>query len=92
MLSSLPATPSSTILSSSLGRDSTPITRPNFRDSRPISVPYAGKIENFDERGLIKRTDSPRTKVGEKPMVEDQCWGCEKRVYAAEQVFAVNHK
>jgi hypothetical protein len=23
---------------------------------------------------------------------EEMCWGCEKRVYAAEQVFAVNHK
>ena len=70
---------------------STPITRPNFRDARPISVPYAGKRESFDARGLIRREDSPRIKVGEKVVLGDEnCWGCEKRVYAAEQVSSVD--
>jgi hypothetical protein len=84
--SSLPLTPELP-----LNRDpSTPITRPNFRDPRPISVPYAGKRESFDARGLIRREDSPRIKVGEKVVLGDEnCWGCEKRVYAAEQVRSV---
>ena len=65
----------------------TPITRPNFQDARPISVPYSGKKGSFDERGLLKRGESPRIKVGEKvSMGEEHCWGCEKRVYVAEQV------
>jgi hypothetical protein len=35
----------------------------------------------------MRRGDSPRSKIGEKVVVgEEQCWGCEKRVYAAEQV------
>jgi hypothetical protein len=65
-------------------------------------------VESFDERGLIRRGDSPRIKIGEKVVLgEELCWGCEKRVYAAEQVsghiecthhradsqvFAVGHK
>ena len=86
LTSSLPVTPDTHAT-----RDpSTPITRPNFRDARPISVPYAGKVENFDERGLIRRGDSPRIKIGEKVVLgEELCWGCEKRVYAAEQVSPV---
>ena len=80
--SSVPVTPEYTT------RDPcTPITRPNFQDPRPISVPYAGKRENFDDRGLLRRGDSPRTKVGERVVMgEEMCWGCEKRVYNAEQV------
>ena len=67
--------------------DGTPITRPDFRSSRPISVPYAGGPNALDDRGLLKSTNSPRAKVGERPPIgEDMCWGCEKRVYAAEQV------
>ncbi|ORX36126.1 hypothetical protein BD324DRAFT_525488 [Kockovaella imperatae] len=97
--SSVPATPD-------YPRDPcTPITRPNFQDARPISVPYSGKRENLDERGLLRRGDSPRIKVGEKVNMGDEfCWGCEKRVYIAEQVreplldmtdeqiFALGHK
>jgi hypothetical protein len=52
-------------------------------------VPYAGKLESFDERGLIRRNDSPRSKVGEKVLSDDMCWSCERRVYAAEQVRSV---
>ncbi|EIW68553.1 cysteine and glycine-rich protein [Tremella mesenterica] len=73
--------------------DGTPITRPDFRSSRPISVPYAGGPKALDDRGLLRQGNSPRAKWGEKPLVgEEVCWGCEKRVYAAEQVFAVGHK
>jgi len=47
-------------------------------------------VESFDERGLIRRGDSPRIKIGEKVVLgEELCWGCEKRVYAAEQVSMV---
>ncbi len=46
----------------------------------------------MDERGLLRKADSPRSKVGEIVALDDRCWGCEKRVYAAEQVFAVGHK
>jgi len=77
----------------SLSNDSdTEITRPNFRQDRPISVPFAGGTKALDERGLLRRGDSPRSKVGERLEMDDKCWGCEKRVYAAEQVFAVSHK
>lgn len=68
---------------------STEITRPNFRAERPISVPYAGGVKALDERGMLMRGNSPRSKVGERMSVgEDTCWGCTKRVYAAEQVSA----
>ena len=73
--------------SPSMREDGTPITRPDFRSSRPISVPYAGGPNALDDRGLLRSTNSPRAKVGERPPIgEDMCWGCEKRVYAAEQV------
>lgn len=72
--------------------DGTPITRPDFRAGRPISVPFAGRQENLDDRGLLRRTESPRSKVGERLVAEDHCWGCEKRVYAAEQVLAIGRK
>ncbi|ORY24865.1 hypothetical protein BCR39DRAFT_545591 [Naematelia encephala] len=94
-LSRIPQTPELALSSqASTPRDpTTPITRPNFRDPRPIAVPYAGRAEALDERGLLRRGDSPRSKVGEKVVLgEELCWGCEKRVYAAEQVFAVGHK
>lgn len=71
---------------------STPITRPDFRSSRPISVPYAGGAKALDERGLLRRAESPRSKVGEKIVGEDVCEGCAKRVYAAEQVNAIGAK
>lgn len=73
---------------------SVPITKPDFRSSRPISVPYAGGSKALDERGLLKRADSPRSKVGEKigGVGEDVCNGCGKRVYAAEQVNAIGEK
>ncbi|KAK8846578.1 hypothetical protein IAR55_005664 [Kwoniella newhampshirensis] len=71
---------------------STPITRPNFRDARPISVPFAGGSKALDDRGLLRRGESPRSKVGERVGGDDTCWGCEKRVYMAEQVFSVGHK
>ncbi|WOO77504.1 Cysteine-rich protein 2 [Vanrija pseudolonga] len=65
-------------------RPSTPeqITRVNFRSVRPIpsGVSASG------------RTDSPRSKVGERPGFEDRCPACEKRVYAAEQVQAIGKK
>jgi hypothetical protein len=70
----------------------TPITRPNFRSSRPISVPFAGGTKALDERGLLRRGESPRSKVGERIMAEDTCEGCGKRVYAAEQVNAIGSK
>ncbi|WVQ76600.1 hypothetical protein IAR50_006272 [Cryptococcus sp. DSM 104548] len=71
---------------------STPVTRPNFRDPRPISVPFAGGPRALDERGLLKAGSSPRTKVGMSVGGDDLCGGCEKRVYAAEQVISVGHK
>jgi hypothetical protein len=71
---------------------STPITRPNFRDARPISVPFAGGAAALDERGLLRRGESPRTKVGERVVGDEMCNGCGKRVYAAEQVFAIGQK
>jgi hypothetical protein len=71
---------------------STPITRPDFRSSRPISVPFAGGRKALDERGLLRRAESPRSKVGEKIIGEDLCEGCGKRVYAAEQVNAIGSK
>ncbi|ODN88480.1 cysteine and glycine-rich protein [Cryptococcus wingfieldii CBS 7118] len=71
---------------------STPITRPNFRDQRPISIPYAGGARALDDRGLLKKGSSPRTKVGISVAGDDLCGGCEKRVYAAEQVISVGHK
>lgn len=73
---------------------SVPITKPDFRSQRPISVPYAGGSKALDERGLLKRADSPRSKVGEKlgGVGEDVCKGCGKRVYAAEQVNAIGEK
>ncbi|WVQ83874.1 hypothetical protein IAT38_006018 [Cryptococcus sp. DSM 104549] len=71
---------------------STPITRPNFREARPISVPYAGGVKALDERGLLRKGESPRSKVGERVLGDDMCMGCEKRVYAAEQVFSIGHK
>lgn len=70
----------------------TPITRPDFRSSRPISVPFAGGTKALDERGLLRRAESPRSKVGEKIMGEEACEGCRKRVYAAEQVNAIGAK
>jgi hypothetical protein len=62
-------------------------TRPNFRAERPISIPYAGGAKALDDRGMLTRGASPRSKVGEKfGGGDDQCQGCGKRVYAAEQV------
>lgn len=72
--------------------DGTPITRPDFRSSRPISVPFSGRPADLDDRGLLRRNESPRSKVGERLVADDHCWGCEKRVYAAEQVLAIGHK
>ncbi|WVR04265.1 hypothetical protein IAU60_001265 [Kwoniella sp. DSM 27419] len=71
---------------------STPITRPNFRDARPISVPFAGGSKALDDRGLLKRAESPRSKVGERVGGEEMCHACGKRVYAAEQVYSIGSK
>lgn len=57
------------------------MTRVNFRSPRPIP-------SGVSQAGI----GSPRAKVGAKPGFEDRCRGCEKRVYAAEQVFAIGHK
>lgn len=70
----------------------TPITRPNFRDPRPISVPFAGGAKALDERGLLRRAESPRSKVGDVVRTGEECQGCGKRVYAAEVVHAIGHK
>nr|ODO00952.1 cysteine and glycine-rich protein [Cryptococcus depauperatus CBS 7855] len=70
----------------------TPVTRPNFREQRPISVPFAGDTGALDDRGLIKKGDGPRSKVGERIVGNDLCGSCEKRVYAAEQVFSIGLK
>ena len=70
----------------------TPITRPNFRDPRPISVPFAGGTKALDERGLLRRAESPRSKVGDVVRTGEECQGCGKRVYAAEVVHAIGHK
>ncbi|WVN88830.1 uncharacterized protein L203_104044 [Cryptococcus depauperatus CBS 7841] len=70
----------------------TPVTRPNFREQRPISVPFAGDTGALDDRGLIKKGDGPRSKVGERVVGNDLCGSCEKRVYAAEQVFSIGLK
>ena len=87
------STPTHESRSVELPDPSTPISRPNFRADRPITVPYAGRAEALDDRGLLRRGDSPRSKVGERPLIgEEMCWGCEKKVYAAEQVHAVSHK
>ncbi|OWT38808.1 cysteine and glycine-rich protein [Cryptococcus neoformans] len=69
-----------------------PITKPNFREQRPISVPFAGGTKALDDRGLLKKGESPRSKVGGRIIGHDMCGGCGKRVYAAEQVFSVGHK
>ncbi|WWD08153.1 hypothetical protein V865_006264 [Kwoniella europaea PYCC6329] len=71
---------------------SVPITRPNFRDARPISVPFAGGSKALDDRGLLRRGDSPRSKVGTRVEGDDACKGCGKRVYAAEQVYSIGSK
>jgi hypothetical protein len=56
-------------------------------------MPYAGGVKALDERGMLTRGNSPRSKVGEKMHMGDElCRGCEKRVYAAEQVFAIHHR
>ena len=69
------------------------VTRPNFRSERPISVPFAGSPARvLDDRGLLRRGDSPRSKVGERVLLPDDCWGCGARVYAAEQVYSIGHK
>lgn len=65
-----------------------PITKPNFREQRPISVPFAGGAKALDDRGLLKKGESPRSKVGGRIIGDDMCGGCGKRVYAAEQVSA----
>ncbi len=93
-LSKPPSTPEMPVYRGTGSPDpSTSTTRPNFRADRPITIPYAGRAEALDDRGLSRRGDSSWSKVGERPMVgEEMCCGCEKRVYAAEQVFAVNHK
>ena len=68
-------------------------TRPNFRAERPISIPYAGGAKALDDRGMLTRGASPRSKVGEKfGGGDDQCQGCGKRVYAAEQVSDPYHR
>nr|XP_019047676.1 cysteine and glycine-rich protein [Kwoniella bestiolae CBS 10118]OCF26606.1 cysteine and glycine-rich protein [Kwoniella bestiolae CBS 10118] len=71
---------------------SIPITRPNFRDARPISVPFAGGSKALDDRGLLRRGESPRSKVGTRVEGDDACRGCGKRVYAAEQVYSIGSK
>ncbi|KAL7423364.1 hypothetical protein Q5752_002667 [Cryptotrichosporon argae] len=68
------------------------VTRPDFRSERPIAVPYAGGAGALDERGLLRQGQSPRSKVGEKVVVEDACAGCGRRVYQAEQVMAIQQK
>lgn len=68
--------------------------RPNFRNERPIpaGVSAVAAAGGLSDRGLLRRTDSPRSKVGTRPDFEDRCAGCEKRVYAAEQVVAIGNK
>jgi hypothetical protein len=108
--SDLPSVSTPTPLSvrrESHGMEDVEFTRPNFRAERPISIPYAGGAKALDDRGMLTRGASPRSKVGEKfGGGDDQCQGCGKRVYAAEQVchfskrihadelqvFAINHK
>lgn len=69
------------------GNEDVEFTRPNFRAERPISVPYAGGAKALDDRGMLARGASPRSKVGDKfGGGDDKCQGCSKRVYAAEQV------
>ncbi|OCF33998.1 cysteine and glycine-rich protein [Kwoniella heveanensis CBS 569] len=70
----------------------TPITRPNFRDARPISVPYAGGAKALDDRGLLRKGESPRSKVGDRIAGDELCHGCDKRVYAAELVYSIGYK
>jgi hypothetical protein len=75
----IPARPSSD--------DEPEITRVNFRAERPMPSGVSPAIAS----GLATR-DSPRSKAGVSPGFEDRCKGCEKRVYAAEQVFAIGQK
>ena len=88
--SDLPSVATPTPLSvrrESHGMEDVEFTRPNFRAERPISIPYAGGAKALDDRGMLTRGASPRSKVGEKfGGGDDQCQGCGKRVYAAEQV------
>jgi hypothetical protein len=94
----LPQTPDKPVSSSMSTEISSPTvtdpdtsyTRPDFRSDRPIAIPYAGGPKALDERGLLRRGDSPRSKVGQRPEGgEDCCWGCERKVYAAEQVCGI---
>ncbi|KLT46226.1 hypothetical protein CC85DRAFT_239152 [Cutaneotrichosporon oleaginosum] len=63
------------------------VMRVNFRAERPMPSGVSPAIAS----GLATR-DSPRSKAGVNPGFEDRCKGCEKRVYAAEQVFAIGQK
>lgn len=67
--------------------DEPEVTRVNFRAERPMPSGVSSAIAS----GLASK-DSPRSKVGVAPGYEDRCQGCGKRVYAAEQVFAIGHK
>ncbi|BEJ17124.1 hypothetical protein CspHIS471_0605250 [Cutaneotrichosporon sp. HIS471] len=67
--------------------DEPEVTRVNFRAERPMPSGVSPAIAS----GLATR-ESPRSKVGVSPGFEDRCKGCEKRVYAAEQVFAIGQK
>ncbi|GMK57394.1 hypothetical protein CspeluHIS016_0402280 [Cutaneotrichosporon spelunceum] len=63
------------------------VTRVNFRAERPMPSGVSPAIAS----GIASR-NSPRSKAGVSPGFEDRCKGCEKRVYAAEQVFAIGQK
>lgn len=83
-----PPVPARPLPASTADTDDVPeVTRVNFRAERPMPTGVSSAIAS----GLTSK-DSPRSKVGVSPGFEDRCQGCEKRVYAAEQVFAMGHK
>jgi hypothetical protein len=70
------------------------LQRPNFRAEKPIPWGLPASVTGLSDRGLLHRVDSPRSKVGTRPVLDDMCSRkeCGKRVYAAEQVVAIGKK
>ncbi|EJT49534.1 hypothetical protein A1Q1_01339 [Trichosporon asahii var. asahii CBS 2479] len=71
--------------------DSPSSVRADFRSSKPIPAGVSASTK-FTTDGVMRRADSPASKIGGRPDFEDRCQGCQKRVYAAEQVVALGSK